>query len=295
MAANLRNFAREDAEQVVALSRVTLSRAEFQVGNPIWTTVDELESEIADWDPPAEETLYSVTDESGEIVAFGGVERPAGFPHAELFGPLVSTEARGHRLGTRLLEASVERARVDGADSIYAAVGTRNAAGRILLERQGFQVRGRPQATFKLQPGSHRPAEDEPEGVVVRRASEDDLPSALQLYHECFPSGSFPDAVWRENVSTGTVYAAEDEGRLVAVLNIDPSDRWIYHVGVTTSERNRGVGSYLLSRSLADYWEQHPGQSLGLDVDADNVPAIKLYRRQGFAPWLVLQTFKLEL
>ena len=156
-------------------------------------------------------------------------------------------------------------------------------------------MRGRPQATFKLQPESHRPAEEEPEGVVVRRAIEDDLPSALQLYHECFPAGSFPDAVWRENVSTGTVYAAEDEGRLVAVLNIDPSDRWIYHVGVTTSARNRGVGSYLLSRSLVDYWEQHPGQSLGLDVDADNVPAIKLYRRQGFAPWLVLQTFKLEL
>ena len=178
---------------------------------------------------------------------------------------------------------------------MFASAGTRNAAGQILLERQGFHAKGRPQATFRLEPGSHRPAEEEPEGVVVRRAGEDDLPSALALYRECFPAGRFPDAVWRENVATGTVYAAEDEGRLVAVLNIDPSDRWIYHVGVTTSERNRGVGSYLLSRSLADYWEQHPNQALGLDVDADNVPAIRLYRRQGFAPWLVLQTFELKL
>lgn len=295
MAASLRNFAGSDAEQVVALSRVTLSRPEFQVGNPIWTTVDELTSEIADWDPPAEETLFTVTDEGGDVIAFGGVERPTGFPHAELFGPLVSLEARGHRLGTRLLETSVERARADGSEAIYASVGTRNAAGRILLERQGFQVRGRPQATFKLQAGSHRPAQEEPKGVAVRLATEDDLPTMLELYRECFPAGSFPDAVWRTNVETGSVYAAEDEGRVVAVLNIDPSDRWIYHVGVTTSERNRGVGSYLLSRSLSDYWEQHPDQALGLDVDADNVPAIKLYRRQGFAPWLVLQTFKLEL
>jgi hypothetical protein len=30
-------------------------------------------------------------------------------------------------------------------------------------------------------------------------------------------------------------------------------------------------------------------------VNADNVPAIRLYRRQGFAPWLVLQTFELAL
>ncbi len=295
MAANLRSFSLEDAEQVVALSRATLSRPEFQVGNPIWTTVEELTSEIADWDPPASETLYVVEDEGGAVVAFGGAERPAGFSHAELFGPLVAIEARGHRLGTRLLAQSVERAREAGSNAAYASVGTRNAAGQILLERQGFHAKGHPQATFKLQPGSHRPAEEHPKGVDVRLATEDDLPTMLDLYRECFPAGRFPDTVWRENVSTGTVYAAEDEGRVVAVLNIDPSDRWIYHVGVTTSERNRGVGSYLLSRSLADYWEQHPDQALGLDVDADNVPAIRLYRRQGFAPWLVLQTFELEL
>ena len=36
-------------------------------------------------------------------------------------------------------------------------------------------------------------------------------------------------------------------------------------------------------------------RALGLDVDADNVPAIRLYRRQGFAPWLVLQTFERDL
>jgi ribosomal-protein-alanine N-acetyltransferase len=295
VAANLRNFARDDAEQVVALSRATLSRPEFQVGNPIWTSVEELTSEIADWDPAAEETLFVVEDESGKVVAFGGVERPTGFPHAELFGPLVGIDARGHRLGTRLLEVSVERARADKANGVYASVGTRNAAGQILLERQGFHARGRPQATFKLQPGSHRPAEEHPKGVDVRLATPDDLPTMLDLYRECFPAGRFPDAVWRDNVANETVYAAEDEGRVVAVLNIDPSDRWIYHVGVTTSERNRGVGSYLLSRSLSDYWERHPNEALGLDVDADNVPAIRLYRRQGFAPWLVLQTFELEL
>ena len=292
MAANLRSFRPEDAERVVKLSRAALSRPEFQVGNPIWTTEDELRSELADWDPPPEDSLYVAEDESG-VIGFGGVEVPRGFPHAELFGPLVAKEARGHRLGTQLLEASVERARADGALPVYASVGTRNAAGQVLLERHGFTARGRPQATFKLQPSAHRPLEQAPEGVRVRLATADDLPATLELYRECFPAGQFPDAVWRENVDHGTVYAGEQDGRIVAVLNIDPSDRWIYHVGVTTSERNRGVGSYLLSRSLRSYWDEHPDQALGLDVDADNVPAIRLYRRQGFAPWLVLQTFEL--
>lgn len=294
MAVSLRSYRPKDAERVVELSRLTLARPEFQVGNPIWTTLEELESELATWEPPAEETLLVASD-GRRIVAFGGVELPAGFPHAELFGPLVAAESRGHRLGTALLEASVERARAGGAQAVLAAVGTRNAAGRILLERHGFRTEGRPQATFRLRPEDHRPLEDPPEGVEIRVAGADDLPAALALYRECFPQGRFPDEVWRENVGTGSVYAAEVDGELVAVLNIDPSDRWIYHVGVTQTERNRGVGSYLLSRSLQGYWQEHPGQPLGLDVDASNVPAIRLYRRQGFAPWLVLQTFELEL
>jgi len=294
VAVSLRSYRPADAERVVELSRLTLARPEFQVGNPVWTATEELESELADWEPPAEETLLVAAD-GRRIVAFGGVELPRGFPHAELFGPLVSAEARGHRLGTRLLQASVERARAGGVEAVLAAVGTRNAAGRILLERQGFRMRGRPQATFRLRPEDHRLLEDVPDGVEIRVAAEDDLPAALALYRECFPQGRFPDAVWRENVQNGSVYAAEVDGEIVAVLNIDPRDRWIYHVGVTLSERNRGVGSYLLSRSLEEYWREHPGQPLGLDVDANNVPAIRLYRRQGFAPWLVLQTFELAL
>jgi ribosomal protein S18 acetylase RimI-like enzyme len=295
VAGSLRSFAESDAERVVELSRATLARPEFQVGNPIWTSTEELESELADWSPPAEDTLLVAEDEDGSIIAFGGVELPEGFAHAELFGPLVAAESRGHRLGTRLLEASVERAQAGGATSLVGAVGTRNAAGRILLERQGFRARGRPQATFRLRPEDHRPLGDPPAGVVVRVAVPDDLPAALALYRECFPQGRFPEAVWRDNLEAGTVYAAEADGEIVAVLNIDPSDRWIYHVGVTESERNRGVGSLLLSRSLELFWHDHPGASLGLDVDADNVPAIRLYRRQGFAPWLVLQTFERDL
>ncbi len=294
MDGSLRSFGRGDADAIVELSRLALARPELQVGNPAWSTRGELESEVADWDPPPEETLF-VGEQNGAVVAFGGVELPSGFDHAELFGPLVAARARGKRLGALLLDTSIARAREAGAAFVLASLGTRNAAGRILLEQRGFRPRGRPQATFRLSEIEHRAIEEAPDGVDVRPATEDDLAPALALYRECFPGGRFPDSAWRENVANGTVYAAEHDGRLVAVLNIDPSDRWIYHVGVTASERSRGVGAYLLSRALEGYWAQHPGETLGLDVAADNVSAIRLYRRQGFAPWLVLQAFELAL
>ena len=291
---NLRSFRTSDADAVVELSRRAVARPELQVGNPVWTTREQLEAELGDWEPAAEETLL-VAEEDGRVTGFGGVELPRGFTHAELFGPLVATHERGHGLGERLLEASIARARAASASTLVASVGTKNAAARILLERADFRAVGRPQATFRLSEAEHRELADAPPGIRVRLATQDDLRSALDLYHECFPQGRFPDDVWRENVEHETVYAAEHDDALVAVLNIDPSDRWIYHVGVTESERKRGVGAYLLSRSLRDYWERHPGETLGLDVDADNVAAIRLYRRQGFAPWLVLQAFELEL
>lgn len=294
MAASLRNFARGDRDAVLELSRAALARPELHVGNPVWTSADELEDELADWEPPPEETLI-VAEHEGTVAGFGGIEVPRGFTHAELFGPLVAAAARGQQLGTRLLERALASARELEAGSVLASVGTRNAAGKILLERQGFRPRGRPQATYRLTPAAHRPVAETPAGVAIRLLSSDDLPAALALYHECFPEGRFPDAVWRENVESETVYGAALDGRIVAVLNIDPSDRWIYHVGVAESERTRGVGGVLLSRALEDYWASHPGQSLGLDVTADNVPAIRLYRRQGFAPWLVLQTYELAL
>ena len=294
MAASLRSFEPGDRDAVVELSRHALARPADQVGNPGWSTRNDLDNELADWDPPPEETLLVAEDE-GEVVGFGGVELPRGFSHAELFGPIVAPKAQGHRLGTTLLQASVEGARAGGAASVLTAIGTRNAAGRILLQGHGFRPKGGVQATYRLRQDDHRPVLEAPEGIAVRRATRADLDEALRLYRECFPEGRFPESVWAENIDQRAVYAAESGGKVVAVLNIDPSDRWIYHVAVASEARNRRIGSYLLSRALEEYWREHPEAEIGLNVEADNVSAIRLYRRQGFAPWLVLQVFELSL
>jgi ribosomal protein S18 acetylase RimI-like enzyme len=117
----------------------------------------------------------------------------------------------------------------------------------------------------------------------------------MQLYRECFPDGSFPESAWLSGLEQGAVYIGEAGGEGRAMVNIDAADRWIYHLGVTTDERDRGMGAYVLSEALVGYWSSHPGETLGLSVQADNLPALRLYRRQGFAPLLVLQAFELPL
>lgn len=294
MANSLRSFTRDDSSSVLELSRRALNRPEEQVGNPLWATRDELESELSDWDEPPETTLL-VDDEDGLVVGFGGVEVAKSFPHADLFGPLIAPGYRGQKLGSELLDASVAIALEHGRHSVVGSVGPRNISGRMLLEHKGFHPRGAAKAVFRLAPEEHRAAEEGPEGVEVRRGQADDLEPALTLYHSTFPEGVFPDDAWREGLAKGSVYLAERKGTPLAFINIDQSDRWLYQIGVIAQERSRGVGHFLLSRVLQDYWTQHPGEVVGLSVEADNLPALRLLRRQGFAPWLVLQSYELWL
>jgi ribosomal protein S18 acetylase RimI-like enzyme len=291
---NLRSFRPADRPAVLELSRHALQRPAEQVGNPLWNTWEELESELADWDVDPGETLL-VEEEDGAVVAFGGVEVSPGWEHADLFGPLVAPEFRGQKRGTVLLEASIERAEARGAERVVASLGTRNLHGRMLLERAGFRPFGTASAIFRVTPQDHRPIEHGPAGVTVRRGRPSDLDPTLSLYRECFPDGSFPDTAWEAGLEAGTVYLAESEATALALVNIDPSDRWVYHLGVTEAERSRGVGGYILSRALINYWERKPGEALGLSLRADNLPALRLYRRQGFVPLLVVESFELPL
>jgi ribosomal protein S18 acetylase RimI-like enzyme len=294
VASSLRSFRREDIPAVLELSRRAFGRPEEQVGNPLWASLDELESELSDWDEPPERTLL-VDIEDGEVVGFGGVEVPKAFPHADLFGPLIAPGYRGQKLGGELLDASVAIAVEHGRQSVVASVGPRNVSGRLLLEASGFHPRGAAKAVFRLAPEEHRAVVEGPEGVEVRRGRADDLEHALELYHSTFPEGVFPDDAWRDGLAKGSVYLAERDGSPLAFLNVDQNDRWAYQIGVMAEERSRGVGRFLLSRVLEDYWTEHPGEILGLSVEADNLPALRLLRSQGFGPWLVLQSYELWL
>ena len=294
MGSSLRSFGPQDRAAVLELSRHALQKPQEQVGNPLWTTAEELESELSDWDVPPEETLF-VDEVDGEIVGFAGIEISPGFDHADLFGPLVAPSHRGQKLGTMLLEAAIERAENRSARRVVAAVGARNATGRILLERAGFAATGSATAVFRLSEADHRRVPYGPPDLAVRAGAPADLEATMRLYRECFPDGAFPESAWVTGLEQGAVYLGETGGEARAIVNIDAADRWIYHLGVTASERDQGIGGYVLSRALGDYWSTHPGETLGLSVAADNLPALRLYRRQGFAPLLVLHAFELLL
>ena len=75
----------------------------------------------------------------------------------------------------------------------------------------------------------------------------------------------------------------------IGLAAIDGVGRWVSLLAVQPG--TRGIAGELLSRSLRAWWDERPGEWLGLTVRADNVAAVDQYRRQGFDPWLVVARY----
>lgn len=291
MAGSLRSFRDGDRDAVAALSRHALARLEEQVGAPLWATRVELDVSLSHWEGAPPDSLR-VIEEGGDVAAFGGIQVGG---VVAVVGPLVAPRFRGQKMGSQLLEASIELARAASAEWLIAAVGPRNAGGRLLLERHGFRSRGGVDAVYRLMPADHRPAGPAPPGVRVRAGVSSDLGRIWQLYRQSFPIGRRSEDVWRRWLDEREVLVAERGGETVAFVHIEPVAGWITHVGVAEEARGLGVGGFLFSTAVEGWWQERPESELRLSVKPDNTPAIRLYRRLGFAPWLVLQSFELEL
>lgn len=290
MAANLRSYRPDDAAAMLALSRRVQTREEEQVGTPLWSSMEELQAELEGLDRPPEETIRVIEDD-GRPAGFGGIEVE---DEVVLFGPMVSPRSRGRKVGRTLLAASLELAREEGVGHLVASVGVRNVGGRLMLQRNGFESREGPVAVYRLIPGAHHPLSEPHAGVTTRIARRDDVEQVLGLCHECFARSPLSDEAWSRALERGQVRVADEHGVPIALVRINPVRRRVFH-GVTAAARERGVGGFVLSEALQQYWEEHVGEVLHLAAPVENVAASRLYRRQGFAPWLVLQPFELEL
>lgn len=290
MDANLRSYESRDRGALLALSRRALAREEEQVGAPLWASEEELDAELAGLGYRPADTLR-VIEEEGEAVAFGGIVVADG---ATLMGPLVAPRFRGRAFGRSLLEASIELARERRLELLAASLGAHNIGGRLLLERAGFRPSGALQAVYRILPDAHRAIPRPSEGVTSRMAETADVERVLAICNECFAPGTSSEESWRQAIERRQVRLAEQAGEPIALVRVDLANRRVFH-GVTAAARARGIGGYVLSEALEEYWRLRPGTPLRLMAPAANVAASRIYRRQGLVPWLLLQLFELAL
>ncbi|MGZ8744946.1 MAG: GNAT family N-acetyltransferase [Nocardioides sp.] len=197
---------------------------------------------------------------------------------------LVHPDRRGRGLGRRLMEWAADEARgvpltvatetcSAGAERLYARYGLSELFSELVMRH----------------PLTDLPTVSEPDGVEVRAVADASPEERFAAYVGSFRDRpGFPDPrqeEWLEELDEDeefrrdlSLVAFDDTGGAVGFVNI--LGPWVDQVGVVPTWRGRGLGAYLVARSLAALAAEGAAESW-LCVNVDN-PAARLYEGLGF-------------
>jgi ribosomal protein S18 acetylase RimI-like enzyme len=282
----IRPFKKEDAGELAELAAFCARGESDFVLNPYWESEEELFAEFARFGIAPEEHLL-VADNDGEIQGLVGFLRRPGAPEAGMCAPIVKRSARGHGVGGELLRAARDLAQSKlGIRLVTAAIGTRNRAGYSLLTSHGF----RPVRQHYLMRSDAAPSPSDVDAAALQDfeidiATPDDAEGILEVYLACGFEHRSADAM-RDILADGRhVHAVARRGSdVVAFCEIDthwPRRVWVSYVGVDPALRDRGLGTALVTWSLARQFEAGAQTAL-LMLSPANRSALRAYEKGGF-------------
>lgn len=242
------------------------------------------------------------------VVISPGAEDPDGAATLEL---VVHPSCRGRGVGTALAQAALDRAG-DGRLQAWAH-GNHSAAGRLAERFQAQPVRElyRLRLTHRTDTSAVEDSprvwdETVPEGVTVRsfRPGEDDAAwvranAAAFADHPEQGSMTVEDLRARQAEPwfdpEGFLVAEDTTGQAPELLGfhwtkIHPTPEGhaplgeVYVVGVVPQAQGRGLGRLLTVLGIR-HLQRQGVDAVMLYVDADNTPAVNLYRALGFTRW----------
>jgi ribosomal protein S18 acetylase RimI-like enzyme len=196
-----------------------------------------------------------------------------------LWGPVIPESGNAKPVGGRLIKEARTALRAAGYESVRCLVDTRNRAARALLQSHGFTPwKDNHVYEHALDRG------DVPEDPAVRRAAWADHPPASRILEQGFPETDHcrPGLAKREREGFRH-YVLEDGGAIVAAAAVDgqPRRSWLKMIAVDPAHRGRRLSKRLLGGILAAESKLR-ATTLGLEVLADNRPAVALYDGAGF-------------
>lgn len=293
----IRPFRREDAPALVALSAACARSESDYVLNPAWLDEEELFAEFRRHRIAPEEHLLVADSGGGAVVGLVGFLREPGWQAAGLYVPIVDRNERGHGLGGELLRAALGLGVGQlGLRIVSASVGARNHAGYSLLASAGF----RPARQHVVLRCDALPKGDAPAlaGLEVEPAGPDHAAGILAVYAACgFEPRSLEEeaAVLRDPLRPTLV--ASLDGRVVGFAELETHWRrraWVAYVGVAADLRDRGLGSALVARAVADQFAAGARQALLL-LSPANRTALRAYENAGFRRHRVIDVLEKTL
>ena len=263
---------------------------EFLAERPEWLDVLIQRAGRADAQPPfSDGSLVALATGSRRVLAIGDVAAAlVGEGEAEF---VVDPDARRHGHGTQLIEALLA---IDPAIRVWAH-GDHPAARRIAAShglvpvRELLQLRVEDSRWLSSERGTSPRIET---GVETQPAGAADLDDWLELNSRAFASHPEQGAVTRADLDVLMAepwFDSEDflllreDGELVGYcwLKVEHGIGEFYVVGVSPERQGEGIGRRLVEAGLSRLAARGI-RTAHLYVEADNEPAVRLYRSFGF-------------
>ncbi len=250
-----------------------------------------------------------LVDEDGRIVAYGGL-RPwhgPGWAQAEL---MVRPERRRQGLGRALLRRLVVEARGRGAHYLAAMAPDQPGDAAGFLRQNGFELLAARQH-MRLRPVAVPRARAVP-GYRLRLAGLEDSGILAEITNQAYAGSRFTDLAdgpgYRRYMeeSGAQVFVAERaadgwaaglcevRARETALEGREVPSGHIASLAVRPENRGQGLGCNLLARGIRCCLEAG-WPTVELNVDRDNLAALRLYERAGFRPTYAFSNYFLAL
>lgn len=132
--------------------------------------------------------------------------------------------------------------------------------------------------------------------MMIRKASERELPDLLRIEEECFGMEKFSPETVRAFVArsdTFVLLATEGDeilGSAMCITSEEASEGKIASIAVLRRHRGRGVGALLLEACEGEFGSRHL-RKYSLEVETENEPAISLYLGRGYKPKGIIKDF----
>jgi ribosomal protein S18 acetylase RimI-like enzyme len=242
--------------------------------------------------PPADG--FQLVYDGDRLVGVFGVDADPEIGRAWLFGPLIE-HADWHSLADELYAAST-KVIPDGISEQDLFCDVQNSNVAAFAERYGFPLHSENAVVTLERKDYKKPASLTNSFPVV------DYEPAFFAQFERFHNLLFPATYFtaRQIVdkldATRRLYLGLENGMLKGYhfckVETDACSGYIDFIGVDKSVRGRGLGAALLAAGIDWMLSFAETDKISLTVNADNVPALKLYNNFGFVTERVLRGYR---
>ena len=233
---------------------------------------------------------FTMAYEENELVGVFGVDADPEINRAWLFGPLVD-HTDWHEIADQLYSKVLPRIPVNIRDyDLFADV--QNTRMEAFAVRHGFPLNSE-NAVLTLMREDYQPAAKRQSQVM--RYQKRFFKRFATLHQALFPNAYFTARQIAEKIDDHHRLFLAVEGRQLLgyhFCKIEPESGYVDFIGTASSARGRGIGADLLAAGVDWMLSAPTTQKINLTVNADNVPARRLYKKFGFVTDRIMRGYR---